>query len=72
MMDNDTKALGWGAIVAIMAGAGLVVGLVLGLMSRILGFSTSATAVGIGASIGVVGAILIARRRAAIDQQKNG
>lgn len=71
MIENNTKVLGWGSIIAIMVGVGVVVGLVLGLMSRTLGLSTGATTGGIGASVGVVGAILIARRRAALDRQKN-
>jgi hypothetical protein len=72
IMENNMKVLGWGAIIAIMVGVGVCVGLVLGLMSQTLGLSTSATGGGVGASVGVVGAILIARRRAALDRQKNG
>jgi hypothetical protein len=72
VVENNTKVLGWGAIIAIMVGVGVVVGLALGLMGRTLGLSTSATGGGVGASVGVVGAILIARRRAALDRQKNG
>ena len=72
MMNNNTKVFGWGAIIALMVGVGVVVGLVLGLMSQTLGLSTSATRGGVGASVGVVGAILIARRRAALERQKNG
>lgn len=69
-MDRNTKALGWGAIIAIMVGVGLVVGLVLGLLKQTLGLSNSSTAAGVGAGIGIVGAILIARRRAAPNKQK--
>jgi TRAP-type mannitol/chloroaromatic compound transport system permease large subunit len=71
-MENNAKVLGWGAIITTMVVVGVVVGLVLGLMSRTLGLSTGATTGGVGASMGVVGALLVARRRAALDQQKNG
>lgn len=70
-MDENAKALGWGTIIAIMVGVGLAVGLLLGLLRQTFGLSTSATAGGVGAAIGVVGAILIARRRAILDSQKN-
>lgn len=71
IMENNTKVLGWGAIIAIMLGVGLVVGLVLGLLSKPLGLSTSMVTGGVGACMGVVGASLLARRRAALDRQKN-
>ena len=72
MMENNTKVLGWGVIIAIMVGVGVVAGLLLSLMSRTLGLSVGTTTGGVGACVGVVGAFLIARRRAALDQQKNG
>ncbi len=70
MNENNTKVHSWPAIIAIMIGVGLGVGLILGLMSEFLGLSSSYTGTGVGASIGVVGAVLIARRRAALAQQK--
>jgi hypothetical protein len=71
-MENDrTKVLGWGTIIAILVGVALVTGLLLGLMRSTLGLSTSMTGGGIGASVGVVGAILVARRQAAIARQNN-
>lgn len=71
MTENNAKVLGWGMIIAIMVGVGLVAGLLLGLMSGTLGLSKTMTTGGVGVSIGVVGAILIARRRAALERQKN-
>ncbi|MDP1827313.1 MAG: hypothetical protein Q8L48_28825 [Archangium sp.] len=56
--------MSWGVIVAIMIGTGLVAGLTLGLLHETIGLNPGA---GVGATIGVVGAILITRRRA---QQK--
>ena len=71
-MGNNTKALSRGAIIAIMVGVGVVVGLALGLLRRTLGLSTRVTGGGVGASVGVVGALLLAQRRAALDRRKNG
>lgn len=71
MNETNTRVLSWVAIIAIMIGVGLAVGLLLGLFSQTLGLSTSYTGALIGGSIGVVGAILIARRRAALNLQKN-
>lgn len=70
-MEHNTKVLGWGAIIAIMVGVGVAVGLLLGLVGQALGLSTSATGGGVGASVGVVGATLISRRRVALARQKN-
>lgn len=70
MRENNSKVLGWGTIIAIMVGVGVIVGLALGLLRQTFGFSLGATA-SVGASVGAVGAILIARRRAALAQQKN-
>jgi hypothetical protein len=67
MMENNTKVLGWGSIIAIMCGVGVVVGLILGLLNRTLGLSPGMVTGGIGASLGVVGATLIARRRAVLN-----
>ncbi|MBK6751163.1 MAG: hypothetical protein KA956_09985 [Pyrinomonadaceae bacterium] len=69
MDGNKTKVLSWGSIIAIMIGVGLVAGLVIGLLSETFGLSSSALGAGVGASVGVVGAILIARRRAALSQR---
>lgn len=71
MSENNAEAPGWGAIIAVMAGVGLAAGILLGLMSGTLGLSPAATTGGVGVSVGVVGAILIARRRAALERQKN-
>ena len=69
MEKENAKALGWGTIIAILVGVAVVTGLLLGLMSEALGLSSRMTGGGIGASVGVVGALLIARRRAAMAQQ---
>lgn len=63
------KPLGWGKIVAIMVGVALVTGLLLGLAGELLGLSSSWTGGGVGAVVGVAGAILIARRRTTLDRR---
>ena len=70
-MENNAKVLGWGTIIAVMVGVGLVAGILLGLLSGTLGLSPTMTTGGVGVSIGVVGAFLITRRRAALERQKN-
>ena len=51
--------------------AAAVTGLTLGLMNRFLGLSSSWAGGGVGGAVGAIGAILIAQRRAALNQQKN-
>lgn len=60
-----TKAPGWGTIIVTLVVVGLVTGLLLGLMNWLFGLSPRVVGGGVGASVGVVGAALIARRRAA-------
>ena len=71
MEEDNPKVMGWGMIIAIMVGVGLLTGLLLGLTRELLGLSSSTLGGGIGASVGVVGAILITRRRAALNREKN-
>ena len=70
-MKNSEKVMGWGTIIAIMVGVALAVGLLLGLMGTMFGISTQWTGAGVGVSAGVVGASLIARRRAALDKRRS-
>ena len=42
-----------------------------GLMGELFGLSESMKTAGIGVNVGIVAAFLIARRRAAIDENKN-
>lgn len=67
---QTTAPMGWGTIVAITVVTGLVVGMTLGLLREAIG-SSGGTA-GVGASMGVVGALLISRRRLAIREQGGG
>jgi len=70
MPEADKEVLGWGAIIVAMVVTGFVVGLVLGLGSSLFGLSGRGNAAGVGAAIGVVGALLITRRRAALNAKK--
>lgn len=65
--DSTSAVMGWPTIVAIMIATGLVAGLILGLLRDAVGMTGGTT--GVGASIGVVGALLIARRRAALARR---
>jgi len=67
--EGKPKVMGWGTIIAIMVATGLVAGVLLGLLGEVLGLSPGRTTTGVGASVGVVGAILISRRRAALSPQ---
>ena len=70
MSDENAKVLSWWAIIAILIGVGFAVGLLLGLMGQMFGLSSRITGGGVGVGIGIVGASLIARRRAALAHQK--
>ena len=67
MTVKNAKILSWWAIIAIMAGVGVAVGMLLGIVGQLFGLSTSMTGGGVGVSVGVVGAILIGRRRNALE-----
>jgi hypothetical protein len=65
-MEREPNPLGWGKIILTMIVVAVATGLLLGLVGRLFGLPSGVTGVGIGASVGVVGANLIARRRAAM------
>ena len=67
MGTQTTAPMGWGTIVAIMIATGLVTGLILGVLGEVAGIENRTA--GVGASVGVVGALLISRRRVALQQQ---
>lgn len=70
--EGKPKVMGWGTIIAIMVATALATGVLLGLLGEMLGLSPGRTTTGVGASVGVVGAILISRRRAALGPQGKG
>jgi hypothetical protein len=69
---DATKVMGWPAIFAIVAATGIAMGLLLGLMGALTGLPFGKMTPGIGPPMGVVAAILITRRRAALQQRGNG
>ena len=70
MNTEDPRVMGWGTIVALLVATALFVGVLLGLIGDALGLSPGRTTAGVGASIGVMGALLIARRRVALAAAK--
>ena len=68
---ESKKVPGWGTIILTLVVVGVATGLLLGLMSWLFGLSPRVTGGGVGAAVGVVGAMLVARRRAALAQQDN-
>ncbi len=71
MAEANEKPLGMGAIIAIMIAVGLGVGVVLGLVGGLVKLPPGVTGGAVGGAVGVVGVILLNRRRALIKQQNN-
>ena len=63
------KMLGWWKIILILVGVAVVSGLLLGVLGDLLGLPQNMRSGGIGISVGIVAAFLIARRRAAFNDQ---
>ncbi len=72
MAENAPKVMGWGTIIGILVLTSLALGLTVGLITTALGVSSRSLGAGVGAGVGVVGAILISRRRAALQAQNKG
>jgi hypothetical protein len=72
MADGNSKVLGWGTIILLMLATGVGLGLVLGFLGAVLGLPPGVMTASIGASVGIVGAILISRRRAALARGTDG
>ena len=64
----DSKPMSWGVIIVVMVITAVVAGMSLGLLNEILGINPGA---GVGAAVGVVGALLIGNRARAVAAQKN-
>lgn len=64
---TTAKPMSWGVIIAILVGSSLVLGMTLGLLHETMGLNPGA---GVGAGIGVLGALLINNRRKALAAQK--
>jgi hypothetical protein len=72
MADATSRVMGWPAIVGILVVVAVVVGLVMGTLGRLLDLTPTLTTGAVGASVGVVGALLVGRRRAALAQRVGG
>ncbi len=70
MRSEQPEVMGWGTIIAIMTVTGVLVGALLGGLGPAFGLAPGRLTAGVGASIGVVGALLISRRRAALALRK--
>ena len=68
MTDAAPKVMGWGTIIAIVAATGIVVGMLLGAIGQALALPPGRMTAGVGAAMGVLGALLVTRRRAALAQ----
>ena len=69
MADGDSKVMGWGTIILLMLATGLGLGVILGFIGGLLGLPPGVLSAGVGVSVGLIGALLIGRRRTALDQQ---
>jgi hypothetical protein len=63
------KPMPWWQIVAILAVVSIAVGVTVGVLGATFGFATGWSGAGIGAAIGAIGALLINRRKKAIEAQ---
>ena len=63
-MPRARAPLSWGKIIAITAATAVVTGLAIGGVAALFGFDSGLASGGIGGATGVVGALLISRRRA--------
>ena len=70
-MEREINPLGWGKIILILVGVAVATGLLLGLMGRLFDLPAAVTGGGIGASVGAVAALLLARRRAAMAAEQS-
>lgn len=64
----NSKPMSWGVIIVVMVVTAVVAGMTLGLLNEATGINPGA---GVGAVVGVVGALLIGNRARAVAAQKN-
>jgi len=72
MSGSTPQVMGWPAIIGILVIFGLAVGMVLGVIDRYVGLTTSMTTGGVGVAVGSLGAYLVSRRRAALARPPAG
>lgn len=67
-MADEPKVMGWGAIIGAMVVTALVTGVTLGLLRDVVGYGGGTA--GVGAAVGIVGALLISKRSAALKARE--
>jgi len=70
-MSDRKQPMSWGMIIAVMVVVGFAAGLTLGLLGTVVPLPTSMTTGGVGAVIGVVGALLISNRRKRLAAERD-
>jgi hypothetical protein len=68
MTNDTTKPMGLGTIIAILFVTAIAIGVVLGAFGGMLGLSPGLRGAGVGACVGILGALLLSRRRAALER----
>ena len=66
MAEGDAKVMSMGQIVLIMIGVALVLGLVIGAIGGLAGLPPGITGAGIRAPVGLLGVLLLNKRKAAL------
>ena len=66
MLKENNQVFGWGKIILLLVVIAFGAGLILGLLDHFIGLAPGIKAGGVGASVGVAAALLIAQRRAAM------
>lgn len=64
-MTSEPRPMSWLSIIAITAATAVVTGVTIGLVRETLGLPHGLATASVGAATGVVGAVLVTRRRAA-------
>lgn len=72
MADSDQKIMSMGKIIAIMVGVALVLGLLIGGLGGLAGLPPGITGAGIGAAVGLIGVLLLNKRKAALAARNQG
>ena len=66
MAQTEQKIMSMGQIIVIMVGVALVLGMVVGGIGALAGISPGISGAGIGAAIGLIGVLLLNKRKAAL------
>jgi membrane associated rhomboid family serine protease len=67
MSQQPSPPMPWWQIIAILVGVAVVVGLAIGVLGTAFDFATGWSGPAIGAAVGIVAALLVSRRRRAME-----